>query len=140
MTDKKLLPEVEEKLMQFCNDDPYTCHNHIETVLVEKDHACMRVALRPEHMNLMNIPHGGLYFTLADDTASMAVMSDGGKYVTQNSDFRFIRYSTEGYLHGEAYVLHRGGHVCITRVTITDDAGNLLCEGSFSFFKLKNAQ
>ncbi len=138
MDDKTLSPQVKERLMHFCDEDPYTSHNHIEAVSIERDHALMKVDLRPEHLNLMGIPHGGLYFTLADDTASMAVMSDGGKYVTQNSDFRFIRYSTTGALHAEGQVLHRGKHVCIVRVTVTDDKGTLLCEGSFSFFKLKD--
>ena len=133
--DKKYDPVLAADITRLNNADPYTCLNYIETDLVEPDHVRMRVTLRPEHYNMLGIPHGGLYFTLADDAAGMTAMTDGCSYVTQNTDFRFIRYATGGTLYSDGYVVNRGRHICIVRATVTDENGRLLCEGTSSFFK-----
>ena len=139
MSEEKVIDPILSRDIERLNDsDPYTRWNHIETDLVERDHVRMKVVLRPEHRNLMGIPHGGLYYTLADDAAGATAMTDGCTYVTQNSDFRFIRYTTHGTLYSDAYVVSRGKHICIIRVTVTDDEGKLLCEGSSSFFKTRD--
>ena len=112
----------------------FTTHNYLELEMVEEDRAVYRLDIRPESLNPYGMVHGGALYTLADDTAGAAAHSTGLYYVTQNGNLHFIKNQGVGSIWAEGRVRHRGRTTCLTVVDITNEKGELLATGEFSYF------
>jgi 1,4-dihydroxy-2-naphthoyl-CoA hydrolase len=73
--------------------------------------------------------HGGVYASIAESLASIGtafqVMPEGKVAMGLGNHTSFMRPITEGTIHGEATVLHRGRTTWVWDVRITDDEGRL---------------
>ena len=120
------------------NIDRFYCSQHYETL--ERTPECTRVdmPIHPEHKNSRGFLHGGAVLGLADETAGTCVHTDGRTYVTQSLDCKFIANVTEGTLHGEAKLVHRGRRTAISEFRITSDDGTLIAAGQAIFFCIAN--
>lgn len=123
-----------ERFTEVNRRNPFVQHNHIEIVQVGPDRALLRLVLREESLNPHGLVHGGALFTLADNAAGCAASSDGRAYVTQASDFHFLRTLASGTVFAEALVQHRGRSTVLVDVKLTDDEERLLAEAIFTFF------
>lgn len=112
----------------------FPAHNHIELESIETDHAVFRMEIRPESKNPYNIVHGGAFYTMADDATGYAAHTDGRYYVTQGSSMHFLRNQSEGVVHADARVRHRGRTTCLVDVDVIGEGGRLLATGEFTFF------
>ena len=101
---------------------------------VEPDRAVYRLDIRPESLNPYGMVHGGALYTLADDAAGAAVHTDGRHYVTQNGSLHFLKNQPGGTIRAEGRVRRRGKATCLAVVDITNEAGELLATGDFSYF------
>ena len=89
-----------------------------------------------EDLNPLGIPHGGIYFSLADTACGSAVAAYGTMAVTVNSSFNFLASAKEGdRLTAEAREL-RGGRICVLEVRVTGEHGELFAAGTFTFRRL----
>ena len=82
--------------------------------------------------------HGGALLSFADVMAG-ATASMNGYYVTTvsaNLNFLLPAINTE-YIYCECLKLKTGKHILVFDIRITDDNGNLLDSGEFSFFASK---
>jgi 1,4-dihydroxy-2-naphthoyl-CoA hydrolase len=88
-----------------------------------------RVAVRDDLKQPAGLVHGGVYASIAEAMASlmtgMTVLEQGDVAMGQSNSTSFLRPITEGYVHGEATVLHRGRTTWVWDVRFTDDAGRL---------------
>ena len=118
--------------------DRFYRSKHYETL--ERTPECTRVdmPIHPEHKNSRGFLHGGAVLGLADETAGTCVHTDGRTYVTQSLDCKFIANVTEGTLHGEAKLVHRGRRTAISEFRITSDDGTLIAAGQAIFFCIEN--
>ena len=75
------------------------------------------------------IVHGGAYAALAETLASIgtyvAVMGNGEVAMGQSNHTSFLRPVSEGTVHAEARVRHRGRTSWVWEVDFTDDEGRL---------------
>jgi 1,4-dihydroxy-2-naphthoyl-CoA hydrolase len=73
--------------------------------------------------------HGGVYAAIAESLASVAthgaVHGEGKIAVGLSNHTSFMRPITEGTVHAEATVRHRGSTTWVWEVEITDDGGRL---------------
>ncbi|MDQ6804348.1 MAG: PaaI family thioesterase [Actinomycetota bacterium] len=87
------------------------------------------VSVRDELKQPAGLIHGGVYASIAESLASLGtavqVMSDGKVAMGLGNHTSFMRPITEGTIHGEAVVLHRGRTTWVWEVRITDDEGRL---------------
>lgn len=82
--------------------------------------------------------HGGALLSFVDTMAG-ATGSMSGYYVTTvsaNLNFLLPAVNTE-YIYCECMKLKTGKHILVFDIRVTDDAGNLLDSGEFSFFASK---
>ena len=90
-----------------------------------------------EDTNPLGVPHGGLYFTLADNACGFAIGTGGYVAVTINSTFNFIKGAKIGdRLSAEAFEIKRGKTILVYEARISDQNGTLLGTGTFTFFQL----
>jgi len=91
----------------------------------------------PEDVNPLGVPHGGIYFSMADTACGSAMTTHGYMAVTVNSSFSFFRGAKVGdVLTGEAREIKSGRTICVFQAQITDQNGTLLAGGDFTFFRL----
>ena len=86
-----------------------------------------------EDLNPVGLPHGGVYFSLADTACGSAMVA----YVTIDSSFHFLKSARLGdVLTAEARALPGGRTVCTLEVRITGAQGELFAAGIFTFRRL----
>jgi 1,4-dihydroxy-2-naphthoyl-CoA hydrolase len=88
-----------------------------------------RVAVEARVCQPFGLVHGGTYSALAETLASavthLAVSQDGFMAVGQSNHTTFMRPVTEGTVHAEGRVRHRGRTTWVWDVDFKDDGGKL---------------
>ena len=87
--------------------------------------------------NSLNVPHGGIYFTMADNACGSAMATHGYTAVTLSANYNFFRSARVGdRLAAEAEEVKTGKTICVYEARITDQNGTLLGTGTFTFYRL----
>jgi uncharacterized protein (TIGR00369 family) len=101
----------------------------LEILSADADSVRGVVSVRDELKQPAGLIHGGVYASIAESLASLGtafqVMPEGKVAMGLANHTSFMRPITEGTIHGEALVLHRGRTTWIWDVRITDDEGRL---------------
>jgi acyl-CoA thioesterase len=102
----------------------------MEVVLLERDHAVVRMAVRADMVNGHDICHGGFIFTLADSCFALACNSRGATTVASGADVTFIAPARgDDVLLAEGVVRAAFGRSGISDVTVTRESdGQVIAE------------
>lgn len=102
----------------------------MEALVIERDHAVVRMPIRDDMVNGHDICHGGFVFTLADSTFALACNSRGDVTVAAGADVTFTAPSRLGdVLVAEATVRTAYGRSGITDVTVKRESdGQIVAE------------
>ncbi|MDF2091157.1 hydroxyphenylacetyl-CoA thioesterase PaaI [Knoellia sp. 3-2P3] len=102
----------------------------MDAVVIEVDHAEVRMTVTDAMVNGHDIAHGGYIFTLADSAFALACNSRGQTTVAAGADITFIAAARRGdVLVAEARVRTAYGRNGITDVTVTrEDDGAVIAE------------
>ena len=127
-----------QKMADYRNShNPYVHRQGIFVEEIGPGFARVTKTVVPEDANPLGVPHGGVYFTMADTACGSAMASHGYKAVTMNASYNFCRSANVGdCLTAEAREVKHGKTVCVFEVRITDQNGVLLGTGTFTFYSL----
>jgi acyl-CoA thioesterase len=102
----------------------------MDAVVIETDHAEVRMTVTGAMVNGHDIAHGGYIFTLADSAFALACNSRGQTTVAAGADITFVTAARRGdVLVAEARVRTAYGRSGITDVTVTrEDDGAVIAE------------
>lgn len=127
-----------EKLKEFRNsNNPYASLLGIRVEEIGQGTARVSLRLEDKHFNPVGVPHGGVYFSMADTACGSAMASHGYYAVTVNASYDFLRSSRAGdTLTAVATEVKGGRTLCVYGVRITNQEGTLLGTGTFTFYKL----
>ena len=90
-----------------------------------------------EDTNPLGVPHGGLYFTMADNACGFVISTHGFVAVTINSTFNFMRGAQVGdHLTAEAFEVKGGKTIAVYESRVTNQNGDLIGSGTFTFFRM----
>lgn len=127
--------ELDQNMAEYREKHAFMTQNHIELSEVQPDRAVTVLNAGSDSLNPYGFVHGGALFTMADCACGAAARTDGRSYVTLSSSFNFLHSGLSGELiRAEAQVRRRGRTTCYVTVDITNDSGELLASGSFTFF------
>ena len=99
----------------------------MDAVVIETDHAQVRMTVTDAMVNGHDIAHGGYIFTLADSAFALACNSRGQTTVAAGADITFVAAARRGdVLVAEAHVRTAYGRSGITDVTVTREADGAL--------------
>ena len=126
-----------QKIMEFRNrSNPYALRMGIRVSEIGASWAKTEMTVTPEDLNPVAVPHGGVYFSLADIACGCAVATQGYAAVTLNCSFSFLRSAKVGdVVTAEAAEVKSGRTVCVFDARVTDQDGKLLATGTFTFYK-----
>lgn len=131
MTEKKKLHELIER-------NPFANHIGMELLEVEKGFAKGCIRLEKEYTNIYGGMHGGCSYALADTLAGIAAASYGRYVTTVGGSMNYLLpVADTEYVYCEAKAVRQGKTVGVYDVVITNDAGDILCNGSFTYYRLK---
>ena len=127
-----------QKMTDYRNShNPYVQRQGIFVEEIGPGYARVTKTVVPEDANPLGVPHGGVYFTMADTACGSAMASYGYKAVTMNAGYNFFRSANVGdRLTAEAREVKHGQTVCVFEVRITEQSGTLLGTGTFTFYSL----
>ena len=115
---------------QMWVDDEASRRLGMEAVVLERDHAVVRMPVREDMVNGHDICHGGFIFTLADSAFALACNSRGELTVAAGADVTFTTPGRLGdVLVADARVRTAYGRSGLTDVTVTRaDDGAVVAE------------
>ena len=128
---------INKILLQTARDDVYMKMLGIEIIDLSCGYAKSKMKITPQICNPYNSVHGGCLFSMADITAGYAACSYGNYVSTVSGNMNYIRpaMNTE-YIYCVGQVVRQGKQISVYNVELSDDYGNVLETGSFTFFKL----
>ena len=122
-------PELKAKLLHNLNTrEPYTQHNHIVISDIGEGTSRIELDLKPESLNRLGRPHGGILFTLADDACGVALSGLRQETcVTVSAGIDFMAPVGDArHLIARGEVTRAGRRTCFCRAEITTAEGKLV--------------
>lgn len=116
--------------------DNFSSHLGIEVLDVSEERITARIPFKKELTNNYGALHGGVVFSFADILAgTLACM--GGKFAsTAEGNMNYLKPAVaKEYVYGEAVLLRNGKHLVVVETKLTNEEGDLLDAGTFTFFK-----
>ncbi len=128
----------EEFLKRHQGASPFAETIGLRLTSASDGHAEAEVPISPALFNPIGTIHGGVYYTLADSVGGCAARTRGQIPTTIEGKINHIRAArnTDTKLIGKADVVHFGKKTIVTSVEITNDSGQTLAVGLFTFFAL----
>ncbi|HPT21108.1 MAG TPA: PaaI family thioesterase, partial [Bacteroidales bacterium] len=87
---------------EFFRNDRFAQLLGIELLEIGEGRARTKLEISDEHLNALNIVHGGVIFTLADFTMAAAANSSEYTAVAINANVSFLKAGKRGTLFAEA--------------------------------------
>ncbi len=131
---------MRDKLIAELYANEYNQFIGFEILELSKTYSKARIKCDERLQNIYGSIHGGALLSFVDSMAG-ATGSMSGYYVTTvsaNLNFLLPAVNTE-YIYCECMQLKTGKHILVYDIRVTDDQGNLLDSGEFSFFSSKVA-
>lgn len=128
----------EEFIRNYHNHSPFANSIGLRLTAMEDGHAEGEIAITPSLFNPIGSIHGGIYYTLADTVGGCAARTRGQIPTTIEGKINHIRAAThkDKKLIAKGDVIHFGRKTIVSSVEITNDSGQTLCVGLFTFFSL----
>ena len=110
----------------FSTRDRFAKYVGIEIVEVSKGRAKVKLNLRKEHLNGVNIVHGAVLFALADYAFAIASNSHGQVALAINATISFLKAVSSGIIYAEAVELSRNPKLATYKIDVFHDSGDIL--------------
>ena len=102
-------------------DDAFSQWLGIEIIEIKEGYSKIKMTVRSEMMNGLNIVHGGIAFSLADSAFAFACNSRNNLSVALDTSINFLKPVHPGdELFAEAKEIHNGKSTGLYHVTITN--------------------
>jgi acyl-CoA thioesterase len=99
----------------------------MELIEVDLGRAVLRMEVRPDMVNGLDVCHGGVVFTLADSAMAYSSNSFNQRALATNAEIDWIGpASTGSVLTATATQRHQRGRAAITDVEVVDETGSVV--------------
>lgn len=128
-----------EQLRAYRNDrNSYGNRMGIYVEEIRPGYARAVKTLTEEDLNPVRVPHGGVYFSLADTACGAAAAVSGMACVTINCSFSFLKSAETGQLLiAEAREISGGKSIFVLEARVCGKDGELYALGTFTFRRTK---
>lgn len=128
-----------ERLRAYRNaKNPYGRRLGVYVEELRPGYARVSKTVKEEDLNPVDVPHGGVYFSMADTACGSAMAAYGTVALTINCSFSFLKSARLGdRLTAEARELQSGKSVCVLEARVTGETGELFAVGTFTFRRLE---
>jgi acyl-CoA thioesterase len=113
-------------IKDFFKNDMFAREAGMELLEAGNGTARARMEILPRHLNGGGVCQGGAIFTLADLAFAAAVNSHAELTLSIQSDIRFFRAESKGWLYADAKEIFCHGRLASAEVRITNSTGELV--------------
>ena len=113
-------------MKQFFQNDRLASHLGIELLETSGGSAKMKMQVEPEHLNSVDVVHGGAIFTLADTAFAVASNSREALAVAINAHITYMKAATTGTLYAEAKETSLHHKLATYTINVTNEGGDLI--------------
>ncbi|MDR0995521.1 MAG: PaaI family thioesterase [Tannerella sp.] len=113
-------------IQEFLSGDRFAIEAGVELLETGCGYAKARMQITPRHLNGGGVCQGGALFTLADLAFAAASNSHARLTFSIESEIRFFRSESEGYLYAEAREIYDHKRLSTCEVRITNEKGELV--------------
>jgi acyl-CoA thioesterase len=113
-------------LRTYFSDDAFAEFCGIEIIEAGPGYAKVKMPVKAQHLNSLNMVHGGAVFTLADMAFATAVHTRGRMAVAINTNISFVKAAKTDILFAEAQETSRNQKLATYNVQITDNSGDIV--------------
>ncbi|OXU14696.1 PaaI family thioesterase [Sedimentisphaera salicampi] len=111
--------------MSSIDRDKFARHCGIEILETSEGYAKARMKISNEHLNGLDMTHGGALFSLADTTFAAAANTHDFDAVAVNANVSFLKPTTAGdEVIAEAREVNPRGRLGCVKVDVTDSTGD----------------
>ncbi len=104
------------------------------TVEAREGYARGELVLSEKHGNPIGTVHGGVFFTIADNTGGTAATTRGRYVTTISGEIHYLRPAFDcKKLIGESREIKVGKKICVYQVMITDETGRELALATMTY-------
>ena len=128
-----------EDVKNFFKKDTFAEYVGIELQEVSKGRARARLKIRKEHLNIVNIVHGGAIFALADFAFAVASNSHGTVALAINASISFLKAVHDGVLFADAKEVSRNSKLATYQIEITDEDKELIAVFQGTVYRKKDS-
>ena len=126
--------DLTEQHRAAINRNAFANNSGVVIDIISEDFVEAHIDVTENTLNPFGTVHGGAYHTLADVAAGFAARSRGKSHVTRSSSMTYLRAVSGGRITCRAEVISRSHTFCVSEARIYDDAGSLLCIGTFDYY------
>lgn len=125
-----------EVMTKVLLNDDFSKHLGIEILDFEEKFIRARVPFKKELINNYGSFHGGALYSFADILAGTVACMSGKFCTTVEGNMNYLEPAvSKDYLYCEAKRVRGGNHLIVVKVKIKNDAGKLVDDGSFTFYR-----
>ena len=129
----RLNPEHVQALIKLLNQGPYFRLLSINVLELGSGYSKIQVELEEKHLNPFGIIHGGVYSSLIDTAAYLAVYCDleeNAGLITLDLNVHNLASAKDGILFVEGKRIKAGRNICLSEAAIKDFHGKLIAHGT----------
>ncbi len=128
----------EEFIKNYHSFNPFANSIGLRLTAMSDGHCEGEIPITPALFNPIGSIHGGVYYTLADTVGGCAARTRDQIPTTLEGKLNHIRAATkkDKKLIAKGDVIHFGQKTIVSSVVITNDSGQTLAVGLFTFFAL----
>lgn len=123
---------------EFLQNDRFAALLGIELIKASNGTAKAKLEIREEHLNTIDIAHGGAIFSLADYTFAAASNSHGNVAVAINANISFVKAAGKGVLFAEAFEVSKNFKLATYTINITNSEDELIASFQGTVYRKKD--
>ena len=127
-----------ENIRKFFKKDRFAKYLGIELVEVSEGKARVRLKIRQEHLNGVDLVHGGAIFALADFAFAVASNSHGTIALGVNANISYLKAARGGVLTADAIEVARNPKLATYQINITNEEDDLIAVFQGTVYRKKD--
>lgn len=127
-----------ENIRKFFKKDRFAEYVGIELVEVSEGRAKVRLKIRQEHLNGVDLVHGGAIFALADFAFAVASNSHGTIALGINANISYIKAARGGVLTADAVEVAKNPKLATYHVNISNQEGDIIAAFQGTVYRKKD--
>jgi uncharacterized protein (TIGR00369 family) len=127
---------------KFFRSAPSVSNVGIEPLFISDGKCKMKMAVKPEFMNVIGTLHAGITTFLADTSmfgAAWSTLRNGESVTTLEIKINLLKAVRGGILEAEAKILKRGRTIVLSAADIKDEKGDLVAHATSTLMVIKKS-
>ena len=125
-------------IRKFFKKDRFARYLGIELIEVSEGKARARLKIRQEHLNGVDLVHGGAIFALADLAFAVASNSHGTIALSITANIAYLKATYGGVLTADAIEVAKNSKLATYQINITNEKGDLIAVFQGTVYRKKD--